>query len=94
MLRGFLAGSLTLIVIYVAVQPGTSSKVEQGSGILVGMLRRALSPTVAGVPQRNSYAAAGAGVAGVLGTVASYAQGEASGRIAGQVAGQLAGQLG
>jgi len=50
--RGILAGSLTLIVIYVVVQPGASSKVQQGGNVLTGALQRLLSPGVAGVPQR------------------------------------------
>lgn len=51
-MRGVLAGSLALIVLYVVVQPGASSKVEQGGNVITKLFRRALSPGVAGVPQR------------------------------------------
>lgn len=98
-MRWVLAGSLALIVVYAAVQAGTAGKVEQGGGLIVRGLRRAISPAVAGVPQRASYTTAGAGVAGVLGDIAGQAaaQGyqqagkgvaETLGRIAGQAAGQ------
>lgn len=56
-MRGFVAGSLVLIVLYVALQPGTADKAEQGGNVLVGMLRRALSPEVAGVPDKASTTA-------------------------------------
>lgn len=59
MLRGIAAGSLTLIVLYVFVQRGTSDKVQSGGNLLVSGLRRALSGDVAGVPQRRQPAAAG-----------------------------------
>lgn len=52
-MRGFLTGSLALIVLYVAVQPGTAAKAETGSNVLVQLLNRALSPQVAGLPQRG-----------------------------------------
>lgn len=50
MIRGFLAGSLLLIGLYVLVQPGVASKVEQASGLSLQALRRALSPEAPGVP--------------------------------------------
>lgn len=50
-LRGFLAGSLVLVALYVAVQPGSGRAVQEGGGWLISGLRRALSPDVAGVPQ-------------------------------------------
>ena len=52
-MRGFLAGSLALIVLYVVVQPGTAGKAATGGTVLVSALRRALSPQVAGVPNRG-----------------------------------------
>lgn len=57
-MRGFLAGSLALIVLYVAVQPGNAAKAQTGSNTLVSLLRRALSPQVAGVPNRARNPAA------------------------------------
>jgi len=47
--KGFLAGSLALIVIYVVVQPGASGKVESGGNALVQLTRRLFSPQVAGI---------------------------------------------
>jgi len=55
-LRGFLSGTLTLIVLYVVVQPGASSKTEQAGGVLVAGMRRWLSSGVAGVPDRTKKA--------------------------------------
>ena len=52
-MRGFLVGSLALIVLYVAVQPGSAAKAQTGSNVLVSTLRRALSPQVAGLPDRG-----------------------------------------
>lgn len=49
MLRGFLTGSLALIVLYVGVQAGSAGKAEQASNVLVAGLRRLLSPNVAGI---------------------------------------------
>jgi hypothetical protein len=50
-MRGFLVGSLVLVVVYVAVQPNAASALSAGSTWWVSGLRRALSPGVAGVPQ-------------------------------------------
>jgi len=50
---GFLAGSLALIALYVGLQPGAARAAEVGGGVAVEALRRALSPDVAGVPQRR-----------------------------------------
>lgn len=49
MLRGFVAGSLVLIVIYVATQQGASTKTETASRWSVEVLRRLTSPDVAGI---------------------------------------------
>lgn len=51
---GFWLGSLTLIIIYVAVQPGSAKAATAGGNVIVATLRRALSPDVAGIPQRGS----------------------------------------
>lgn len=58
-MKGFIGGSLLLIALYVGVQPETSRKVEQGAGILTGMLRRWMSPEVALVPNRRIPARGG-----------------------------------
>lgn len=52
-LAGFALGSLALIALYVGLQPGAAAAAEAGGGVLVKSLRRALSPDVAGVPQRR-----------------------------------------
>jgi len=51
-MRGALAGSLALIILYVAVQPGTSSKVAASGGPLIRGFQRFMSPTTAGIPTR------------------------------------------
>jgi hypothetical protein len=65
-MRGFLAGSLALIVLYVAVQPGTASKAQTGGNVLVGLLRRALSPQIAGLPNHGPAATLGKDAAGAV----------------------------
>jgi hypothetical protein len=50
---GFFAGSLALIAFYVLLKPGSARAAEAGGGVVVEGLRRALSPDVAGVPQRR-----------------------------------------
>lgn len=50
---GFWAGSLALIVLYVAVQPGTASKTQAGGNALVELMKRALSPDVPAIPDRS-----------------------------------------
>jgi len=52
-MRGFLLGSLVLVGLYVAVQPEGARAAAQGGNWLVSGLRRALSPEVAGVPQKR-----------------------------------------
>ncbi len=52
-MRGFLVGSFALIVVYVAVQPGSAAAATAGGNVLVSALRRLLSGDVAGVPQRK-----------------------------------------
>jgi hypothetical protein len=51
--RGFLAGTLTLIVLYVVVQPGASSKADTASNWAQQGMRRWLAVDVAGVPDRT-----------------------------------------
>jgi hypothetical protein len=54
--RGFVIGSLALVVLYVGAQPNSAAAAQTGAGLLVGMLRRLLSPDVAGIPQRAGTA--------------------------------------
>jgi hypothetical protein len=59
MIKGILAGSLTLIAFYVFVQTGTADKVSGAGGLVTKGLKRLMSGDVAGVPQRKSTTAAG-----------------------------------
>jgi hypothetical protein len=59
-MRGFAVGSLVLIVLYVALQPGSADRLSEGSGLLSGGFRRLISPDVAGVPARGNWGAAAA----------------------------------
>lgn len=52
-MRGFLAGSLILIAIYVGLQPGSADKATQGGNALMALIRRGLAPDVAGIPDRS-----------------------------------------
>jgi hypothetical protein len=54
--RGFLVGTMLLVGLEVLVQPQTSSQVSSGGNVLVGLLRRLLSPDVAGIPDRAGTA--------------------------------------
>lgn len=53
-MKGFLAGSLALIVLYVALQPGTANKADTASGVLVSGIRHLLSGDFAAVPDRGA----------------------------------------
>jgi hypothetical protein len=44
--RGFFAGSLGLIVLWVVVQPGSTNKLVAGNNALMTLFRRALSGDV------------------------------------------------
>lgn len=55
-MKGFIVGSLGLIVLYVVVQPGAAGAAETASGWLQQGMRRWLSPKVAGVPDRTKKA--------------------------------------
>lgn len=52
-MRGFVGGSLALIVLWVALQRGSAEKVTSASGTASSAFRRILSGEVAGVPQRK-----------------------------------------
>lgn len=53
-IRGVIAGSLALIVLYVLGQSGTGSKVSGATSLISQGLSRFMSPSVAGVPQRKT----------------------------------------
>lgn len=53
-MRGVVWGSLGLIALYALVQPGASTGVTKGTGVLVSMLQHLMSAQVAGIPQRKS----------------------------------------
>lgn len=46
---GFLLGSVVLIATWVLVQDGVSGRVDQASNVFVKLLRRVMSPEVAGL---------------------------------------------
>lgn len=56
-MRGFVIGSLALVVLYALLQPGAADRVGQGSNVLVSGMRRILSGDVAGIPQRKTNTA-------------------------------------
>ncbi|GAA4699803.1 hypothetical protein [Phytohabitans rumicis] len=60
---GFLAGGLALIVFYAVLQPGGAAAAEAGSNVVAQAARRAISPDVAGVPQRGRPGDSGGPVA-------------------------------
>lgn len=78
MLKGFAAGSLVLIVLYVVVQPGASSKTASASNAFVQGMRRLMSPQVAGIGDHSKTAATGTGGDKGTATPDSAAQGESS----------------
>ncbi len=51
-MRAFLAGSLVLIAAYALLQNGAPAAVGAAGNVSLGWFRRALSPDVAGVPNR------------------------------------------
>jgi hypothetical protein len=58
-MRGFAFGSLVLIIGYAVLQPGAADAATVGGNALVQLLRRGLSPSVAGVPQRKGAKTSG-----------------------------------
>lgn len=56
-MKGFVTGSLALIILYVVVQAGTSSKLDSASKTSTSLLKRALSPGVAGIGNHNKVPA-------------------------------------
>lgn len=61
MVRGFAAGSLALIALYVFVQRGAADKVAGGSNLILSGVRRLLSGDVAGLPLRKTTTASSSG---------------------------------
>ncbi len=57
MLKGFVTGSLALIVLYVVVQPGPSQKLGIAGNVVVELLKRGFSPDVAGIPDFSTRGA-------------------------------------
>lgn len=58
-MRGFLAGSLALIILEVLVQSGPSNKLAESSNVIVQGMKRFLSPGVAGVGNHTKNVGAG-----------------------------------
>lgn len=56
--RGFVVGTLTLIVLYVVVQDGPSKKLGIAGNVAVELLKRGFSPDVAGIPDFSARGAA------------------------------------
>jgi hypothetical protein len=52
-MRGFLVGSLALVVLYVLVQPGTAAKADTASGVVTTALKHLLSGDFAAIPDRS-----------------------------------------
>jgi len=61
-------GSLTLIVLQVALQPGSTDKLVAGNNAVATLFRRVLSGEVAGIPNKASKTV-GASTTGTGGTV-------------------------
>jgi hypothetical protein len=55
-MRGFITGSLALVVLYVFLQPGSTNKLVTGNNALMTMFRRALSGDVAAIPNKHDKA--------------------------------------
>lgn len=51
-MRGFLVGTLALVITYKLVQDKSAEKVAGGLGLLNTMFRRAMAPGVAGIPDK------------------------------------------
>lgn len=54
LVRGFVAGSLGLVILYVTVQPGAAAKTQQGSGLFVAGLRALFAPDRAGIGDHST----------------------------------------
>lgn len=58
-MRGAIVGSLVLVIAYVGLQPGVAGKAAAGGGVITALLRRAMSPDVAGIPNRAGFKGGG-----------------------------------
>lgn len=54
MIKGAIVGSLAMIALYVALQPGSAGAVSDASNVWTKFLNRLMSSDVAGVPQRKA----------------------------------------
>jgi hypothetical protein len=89
---GFFSGSLALIALYTVSQPGVAAKLGVGSNVVVGLLHRALSPGVAGLPDRSKKGSAAASGASTGGS-SSSGFGFGVGALVGQAAAAAASQI-
>lgn len=70
---GFGLGVLGLVALQTLVQPAAANKLASGSGALVSILTRMLSPAVAGIPQTKASKSAAANAAQAAATSAKTA---------------------
>lgn len=52
-MRGFVGGSLALIIMYVILQPGSTERLVAGNNALMNTFRRALSGEVPAIPAKK-----------------------------------------
>lgn len=52
-MRGFVGGSLVLIIMYVVLQPGSTDRLVAGNNALMNTFRRALSGEVPAIPAKK-----------------------------------------
>jgi|MudIll2142460700_1097286.scaffolds.fasta_scaffold00115_26 hypothetical protein len=52
-MRGFVGGSMVLIVMYVVLQPGSTERLVAGNNALMNAFRRALSGEVPAIPKKK-----------------------------------------
>lgn len=71
---GFGLGVLGLVALQTLVQPAAANKLASGSGALVSILSRMLSPAVAGIPQTKASKSAAQAAATSAKTAAATAQ--------------------
>lgn len=88
MIRGFVVGSLSLIVLYVLVQEGSAQRVSQASSVSATLFAKLLSPGVAAIPNRAGDTGS---VGKTVGSAAAAAGQQAGGYVGGAIAGGAAG---
>jgi len=52
-MRGFVGGSMLLIIMYVVLQPGSTERLVAGNNALMNTFRRALSGEVPAIPAKK-----------------------------------------